>query len=164
MTRPHATSRTNKPAAVMLAVATLIFLTFCSPQSILSTNTQTNANTTAATPNQPVPGETVFALEPAPVLGVVVNRKMQVVYVEKGGAADKGGLQEGDILKIVNSKSVSQPNAAREAFYSINSSRKSTLIILRGGQEITLEIRPAPPPSRAGQATPTPVPQDMTYF
>lgn len=106
----------------------------------------------------------MFALEPAPVLGIVVDRKMQVVHVEKGGAAEKGGIKKGDILKEVNSKNVTQPNAAREAFYSINSSQKSKLVILRDGKVITLEIRPAAPAANSGQRTPTPVPQDMTYF
>lgn len=164
MDTSHLKNRYRGIEVTILGLAVLVFLSFCSSQSSPSQANQNNANRPNVETNQPAPGVTVFALEPAPVLGIVVDRNMQVVHVEKGSAAEKGGIKKGDILKGVNSKIVTQPNAAREAFYSINSSQKSRLVILRDGKELTLEIRPAAPATNAGQQTPTPVPQDMTYF
>ncbi len=163
MNRKHPTNR-NIAAATALALIALIFLFFCSPPSTQSSRKQTNANVPTLTADQPLPGVTIIGLEPAPVLGIVVDRNMQIVYVEKGSATEKGGIKKGDILKGLNSKSVTQPNAAREAFYSLNPSQKSKLVILRDGKEMTLEIRPAKPIARAGQAMPTPAPPEMTSF
>lgn len=106
---------------------------------------------------------TTTGVGPAPVLGIVIDSNMKVVFVEKGGAADKSGIKIGDTLIRINSKRVKQPKAAREVFYK-NSAQKSKLVILRDGKEMTIEIRPAKPVARAGQATPTPAPPDMAYF
>lgn len=154
MNTKYSTTHRRIIEVAALAPAVLCLLSFCSPQF----------STPARGENPPLLGATSIGVGPAPVLGVVIDRNMRVVSVEAGGAAEKGGIKVGDVLKTINSKSVKQPSAARKAFYSRNSSQKSKLIVLRDGTEITLEIEPTALVGKRGQPTPTPVPQDMTYF
>lgn len=101
---------------------------------------------------------------PAPSLGIVVDKDMRVVYVEKGGAADLGGVKQGDILKKLNKRELTVPAQARKVFNRADVSQKVTLILTRDNKEITLEIQPAPVKGVQGAKTPTPVPPDLMYF
>lgn len=99
-----------------------------------------------------------------PRLGIVVDQTMRVIYVEEGGAADVGGIEEGDILKRLNKRDLSAPQQARKALNRVDLSQKVTLILTRGNKEMTFEIQPAPIKGVQGAKTPTPVPPDFMYF
>lgn len=124
------------------------------------------------------------ALWPAPILGVVVDRTMQIVHIVPGSAAEQDGLLVGDVLASVAGTPVSTPAQARDlALREIQEqSRPPTpgqtprvdrrpilLGVRRNGQVVVLAVTPRPPGAPPAStvrslATPTPVPFEMTYF
>lgn len=67
--------------------------------------TPTSAPVSAGIPSQMPPNVTVVmldGLEPAPVVGVVVDGNMSIVHVEPQSNAEKAGLSIGDTLLAVN--------------------------------------------------------------
>lgn len=100
----------------------------------------------------------------APELGIVVDSQLKIIQIESKSAAEQGGLQKGDVLEMVNDIQIIHPSNAFRAFHARKPSQKTTLVILRGGKEITLEILPTSRSGSPGALTPTPVPPDMTYF
>lgn len=137
---------------LLIAMLALSLLTFCaaSPAPSITPQSPTNSIT--------------FIDYAAPELGIVVDASLQIVQVVPGSAAEQGGLQKGDVVKMVNDIKIIHPSNARRAFHARQPSTKTTLIILRGAKEIILEILPAPPGGSPGASTSTPVPADMTYF
>gem|GEM_PF-6592063 len=148
--------------ATLISLMSLLLLTFCGQQTEVQ-DTQTQ-NTSQAGSNALTPGVTMFAVEPAPVLGVVVDQNMQIIFIEPESAAERAGFKIGDTLVRVNSIRVDKPRNARETFYAQNFSKKIRITILRNGEEKNIEILPEARIIQTGAPTPTPVPPDMTYF
>ena len=99
---------------------------------------------------------------PARVLGIVVDQDMRVLHVESGSAADQAGLHVGDVLETLNGVPFSD-NAERVKEL-IRSTERVQVTFQRSGENMTLEIIPAPPPGRPNLPTPTPVPPSQDYF
>lgn len=66
--------------------------------------------------------------------GVYINE------VSKGGAADKAGIKEGDILISVDSTVIKSPSALQEKVNSFHPGDKATVKVLRDGKEKFLEV------------------------
>ena len=96
----------------------------------------------------------------APELGVVVDETMKVVDVDPGNAAEKAGVQKGDLLIAIEDIPFATEKAkaeeliwgsADEAVYEDYAKtgewqgKRLRLLVQRDGNPIELEIMPAPP-------------------
>lgn len=115
------------------------------------------------------PGATTihtYTLNLPPVLGVVTDENLQIIYVEPGSAAEKAGLQTGDVLKEVEGIAIREnPGKAKEI---IGSMEKPHLKFTRKDKddkegEIEVEIIPGPMYLNPA-ATPTAIPVTAKYF
>jgi len=108
-------------------------------------------------------------VEVAPELGIITDPNLVVIAVEQGSAAEKVGIQRGDILKQVN-KTVLASMSPQFAMNTIRglivqkSNQPLDLTLMRGGQEQKFQVIPAPPVPHPGQPTPTPLPTNYGYF
>lgn len=100
----------------------------------------------------------------APRVGIVVDKQMRVVFVEKESPAETAGVQKGDILKGFNKRNFAAASEGMNIISKADFSKPITLKFLRGAQDITLEVEPLPLVGTKGAPTPTPVPSDLTYF
>lgn len=125
-----------------------------------------------ATTERPVASDSL-TLEPAPQFGLVLDKEMRVIDVEEGGAAEKAGVQVGDVLTELNGEalapldSLPQVDAAFELAAERTMRRgaaPASLAVRRNGAATRIEIMPGPPPDRRGQPTPTAVPEDEQYI
>ena len=66
--------------------------------------------------------------------GVYINE------VAKGGAADKAGVKEGDILLKVDETLIKSPSALQEKVNSYHPGDKATLTVIRGGKNLELQV------------------------
>ncbi len=66
--------------------------------------------------------------------GVYINE------VTKGGAADKAGVKEGDVLLAIDSTVIKSPSALQEKVNSFHPGDKAELRIVRGGKEKILPV------------------------
>lgn len=100
---------------------------------------------------------------PAPVLGIVVDQNMAVLHVEPGSAAEKIGIQRGDLIEAVEGMVVAtNRDTVRQAIRTAKRGQKLLLKVRRAGVEVMFEVVPSSPVARPNQLTPTPVllPQD----
>ena len=103
--------------------------------------------------------------EAAPVMGVVVDRDLRVVDVEKGGAAEKAGITRGDVLRSLDATPLANGPEAMQRF------RERAIVgqglsvgLTRGGEDLQVQVLPIPPVHQFGQPTQTAVPVDQFYF
>jgi membrane-associated protease RseP (regulator of RpoE activity) len=162
VSRPHTDNKLAplarlSMAGVLVGLA-LIVLLYGHAEGDRNTNTQG----AGAQPTPTVAG--LLAIEwsePAPVLGVVVDRNLKVIDVESGSAAEKAGVQRGDVLKKLDSTILTSPvvamNTARQKIQS-KPGQKIDVMLQRGGQDILLQVLPAPPVSRGTFDHPAPTP------
>lgn len=114
---------------------------------------------------QPMPKPEAGLAQPhgsyaAPELGVVVDETMKVVDVDPGNAAEKAGVQKGDVLIAIEDIPFATEKAkaeeliwgsADEAIYEDYAKtgewkgKLLRLLVQRDGKPIELEIMPAPP-------------------
>jgi len=109
----------------------------------------------------------VLLSEAAPVFGLVVDQKLTVVEVERGGAAEQAGIQPGDILVAINDQSINSFTAIQQTTINQNAEARqssTTITINRGGQALRKAITLKPPQTSSNQPTPTPVPETQFYF
>jgi S1-C subfamily serine protease len=106
----------------------------------------------------------VLQSEAAPQLGIVVDKKLRVVDVVEGGAADRAGVKKGDILKKINERQISNAAGARKIFIQLQASESIALSVKRGSKDLSFDITPDVPQVTSGAPTPTAVPPDMMYF
>ncbi|MCL4508931.1 MAG: PDZ domain-containing protein [Chloroflexi bacterium] len=107
----------------------------------------------------------VDALEPAPVLGVVVDRQMRIVDIEAGSTAQRAGIRRGDTLIAIGTVPVASPSAARQAFRRVARPGQTLRVTVnRGGRALVFQVVAAPPVGHSGAPTPTPVPPTQEYF
>lgn len=98
-------------------------------------------------------------------LGVVVDENMKVLHVEPGWAADKAGVQVGDVLDSVEGVSLlKERGKAKDLIHAPKKDKKLHLKLKRANQDVTLEITSFPPPSGENLPTVTPVPTPEDYF
>jgi len=84
-----------------------------------------------------------------PILGLVTNNKYEIIDVMSGSAADKAGLQRGDIIVELDGISFRNKNfsleQAQQQIRDITSTLEGqwvSITIDRRGQELTLTIQP----------------------
>jgi membrane-associated protease RseP (regulator of RpoE activity) len=111
----------------------------------------------------PMPNRTDIGLQAAPVLGILINQYMQIVYVEPGSGAAEAGIQPGDILSAVNSQKVTKPEQAQKEFLK-NAAQPIQLTISRKGKEMQFGVTPLSPSTSDRTKTATPVPVGTIYF
>ena len=178
MSKPTVATRSRTAWAVrglLTPMLLLGLLTGC------GTTTNPAAQGTATTvPTEPSGSATATSYStltldgPALQFGIVVDTNLQVVDVEKGGAAETAGVQKGDILTTLeNTPLTSTPQAKQLARELMDrnpaTGQPVTLIVNRKGQAVTLHILPAPPAGRGGSPnqpvpTVTPVFSPYDYF
>ena len=102
------------------------------------------------------PGATTihtYTLNLPPVLGVVTDENLQIIYVEPGSAAEKAGLQTGDVLKEVEGIAIMEKP-------HLKFTRKD-----KDDKEGEIEVEIIPGPMYLNPAaTPTAIPVTAKYF
>ncbi len=100
---------------------------------------------------------------PAPALGVLVDGNLAVVELLPGSAAERAGVQAGDVLVALNGNAYASVDDWRAQVSRIDVGHDYDLEIRRGGQVLTLRVTSArpPPPRRTPGVTPTAVPTDI---
>lgn len=96
----------------------------------------------------------------APVLGVVVDEKLQVIDIDPGSSAERSGVQKGDVLISIaeipfatekdKAKELIWGSASEKVYEEYNKTGKWNgtplrLQVERNGETINLEIVPFPP-------------------
>jgi predicted metalloprotease with PDZ domain len=105
------------------------------------------------------------ATSPGDELGVVVDKDMKVLDVEPGSAAEKAGVQVGDVLDTVEGVSVGKDkDKVKNLIREPKKDKKLKLKLKRADKDMEVDISPAPPVPRPGAATPTPVFAPQDYF
>lgn len=101
----------------------------------------------------------------APVIGVVVDRNLRVVDVERGGAAEMAGIMRGDVLRELETTPLTDGAEAMQRFRErARTGQGLSVGLSRGGKDLQVRILPVPPTPKHGRPTPTAVPADQFYF
>jgi membrane-associated protease RseP (regulator of RpoE activity) len=90
-----------------------------------------------------------IVLVAAPELGVVTNEKQSIIRIEPGSAAEKAGLQLGDIVESIEGISVALEEDQIKAKLAIGGNREGTemhLTVIRNGETLELSFVPLSPP------------------
>jgi S1-C subfamily serine protease len=66
-----------------------------------------------------------------------------VSFAVRGSAAERAGLETGDVLVQVHDTPVVTRDAAREALADLSSESPLRLVVRRGDQRLSLEIAPS---------------------
>ena len=113
----------------------------------------------------------MYSIAVAPQLGIVLDKNMLIVEVVPGSAAEQAGLHTEDVLEALDNTTVTSPTDAmqvtRQAIARLGTpapEQTLSLAFRRGQTHTSIQVRPAPPKDRPGQATPTPVPSDYDYL
>ena len=140
-----------------------------------TTNPATQGTATSGQTGPSATGTVIgTGLLPTSQFGIVVDANLQVVDVEKGGAAEKAGVLKGDSLTALENTPLTSTEQAkqlaRELMDRIPTTKQPiTLTVNRKGRSVTLHIFPAPPADRGGSLdqpvpTVTPIFAPYDYF
>lgn len=109
-------------------------------------------------------GEHISVLMPTPVLGIVIDKDMRIVHVEAKGAAERAGIQKGDIVEVLDGTlATTQRELVRQIIQEARAGQQHTIRVKRAGKSVDMLIVPAPPVPNS-QATPTPVLPPYDYL
>ncbi|MFN8489282.1 MAG: PDZ domain-containing protein [Caldilineaceae bacterium] len=99
------------------------------------------------------------------MLGVVVDEHMKVLHVEVASAAEKAGIQVGDILDTLDATSfVKDREKVRAKIIEPKPNKKLKLKFKRADKALEVDVSPAPPNPQPVEGTGTPVPTPQDYF
>jgi len=73
--------------------------------------------------------------EEAAQMGVTQGPGVVVYQVQSGGAADRAGLRQGDVITALNGTAISEPNTFRNQIAGTQPGSEVTLTVRRGGNE-----------------------------
>jgi hypothetical protein len=111
----------------------------------------------------PVQGQIVTGT--APVFGVVVDRSLRVLDVQRGSSAEAAGVQRNDVIRSIDGVSVALSSDAKRIFWQSGTGKRLTIIVRRGAQDLAFSVVVAIPIYTPGQPnTPTPVLPTMDFF
>ena len=68
-------------------------------------------------------------------MGVTQGPGVVVYQVQSGGAADRAGLRQGDVITALNGTAISEPNTFRNQIAGTQPGSEVTLTVRRGGNE-----------------------------
>ncbi len=110
-----------------------------------------------------IPGCALQGDYPAPALGVLVDASLTVVEVLPGSAAERAGVQVGDVLVALNASAYANVDDWRAEVSRIDVGHDYNLEIRRGSQAMTLKVTSARPPwpGPTSGVAPTAVPTDI---
>lgn len=120
-----------------------------------------SAIVTLALPHDLVETTTCMA---APVLGIVIDRDLQVLDVEADSGAAKAGIKRGDVLTAHAGKTVITVADFVQEFHSSDLSQPRAITIRRDGKGMSLTVTPRAIQGARGAQTQTPVPPDQQYL
>ena len=140
-----------------------------------STSTPAPTAISACTPGELAQAyPTIIIDRPAPRLGVVIDQNLTVLAVDASSAAERAGVQAGDVLlQIGDVPFVGNREQVKALIADARPNQALRLRLLRGGQPIDLrvELAPMPPPiyptinpSGPPPPTSTPVPPTDDYL
>jgi serine protease Do len=72
--------------------------------------------------------------------GVKQTKGVLVAQVNRGSAAEKAGIQPGDVIARFNDKAIEDVNELRNRVAATAPGAKSTVVVIRKGKEVTLSI------------------------
>ena len=139
----------NKRGALYFLMAVVVALGVAA--CVQSTTPAATQSTTRSVVGLPAASEASYA---APELGIVVDEKMQVVHVVIGSAAEKAGVQVGDLLQSLDGvalatnvqkvKELVQTSRAIDETTRqyVPLSKPLQLLLIRKGETMTLPITP----------------------
>lgn len=104
------------------------------------------------------------ALAPGPTLGVVIDRSMRVVDIESGSAAEKAGIQRGDVIEALDNSPLASPADAARLIRQSSIGQGVAVTLRRGSQALTVRVIMEQRTPHPNQPTPTPVPSTEQYF
>lgn len=105
-----------------------------------------------------------YGVRAAPVLGLVVDKRLQVVDVDPGGAGEQAGVQRGDVLLAIDGVTIASTAGAKQLVTQAFAKGQGVqVVVVRAGRQLTLTGAPANRTTRTGQPTPTAVPAGMGY-
>jgi S1-C subfamily serine protease len=117
---------------------------------------------------------TIIADFPAPSLGVVIDKNMNVLSVDAYSIAERAGVRAGDMLVWIEDVPFSGNREQVKALIAgARPGQALRLRLLRGGQPIELQVVPAPvpppvyptiDPNQPPPPTSTPVPPTYDYL
>lgn len=102
-----------------------------------------------ATPEATPEVSTEVAQPVAAYLGVQIENTtdgVQVVDVEAGSPADEAGIQAGDTLARIGDDVVTTVREARDLVRALSVDETVSVVVLRDGEEVTLEVTPVEAP------------------
>jgi Do/DeqQ family serine protease len=92
-----------------------------------------------------VRGESV-GVDMAEGLGLTRPTGVVVDEIFPGGPAARAGLQQGDVILAVNGKEVDDEGSLEFRLATLGAAGEASLTVQRGKQQMTLPVRPVPPP------------------
>lgn len=120
-----------------------------------------------ARPSDGLPTAVIEYSNVASVFGVILEKNLRVVAVEPNSAAQRAGIQAGDVITTVGRSAVTSSAGAKQAFRrSVTKSGQSiSVTVTRNGKAVISAPVVAHSPVRSLKGpTPTPVPTNLDYF
>ncbi len=99
----------------------------------------------------------------APELGITIDKKSLAIV---GIAAEKAGLKPGDLLKKLDNQDMATTEVVKQAVRTkaLSANKQIAVTMLRGNQEMTINVTLSARQGVSNQPTPTPVPPNYDYF
>jgi S1-C subfamily serine protease len=144
---------------IIFGLAPLLLVSACSDTTPTTDRGRRPATAVPPAANPP--------LTPEPELGIVIDTNFEVVEVQPGSAAERAGIQQGDLLEMLAGESFEEPVEAFVAFrdyIQANPGKAVPLSLKRKGQPVTLDVVPALPIASPGGPTPTPLPDEWAHL
>mgnify|MGYP000901992416 CR=1 FL=1 len=97
-------------------------------------------------------------------LPVIVDDKLVIHDVRRGGAADFAGLQAGDTLVSLDGNKLSDPIDWQSAISSVPVGQSFQVTVLRDGQLLDIQVVAARDVTHEPNVTPTVIPTEQFYL
>jgi S1-C subfamily serine protease len=144
----HTFRRSTLYASLSISLFLIVLLGACVRQG--TDAPATDANVAAERQSPPadanVTAEGLSPLAPLPVIGIVIDDTMTVLYVEPGSGAQAAGILAGDVIRDINGLELAQNiQAAKNAIGSAQPGQKIEVRGESAGQPFAVEVEPRAP-------------------